>query len=172
MNEVKMWLDDVRPSPDGWFWVKTLAEAKDFIENMKSCKPEQIITHMSLDHDLGAESREISCNFCEGTGMKHDGSYDAEGKKYYKGGTFCVPCNGAGKILDVEATLFARGNSQDGSGYDLVKWMCEHNHFPTKSCIVHSWNPDGARKMVEDIKRFAPNIECSYIPYEVRNVSK
>jgi hypothetical protein len=43
---MKLWLDDERPAPEGWTWVKTLEEAK-----------QQLVTgqveEASLDHDLG-----------------------------------------------------------------------------------------------------------------------
>ncbi len=47
-DPTQMWLDDVRPAPDGWTWVKTLAEA---IAHMS----EHVVEYASLDHDLGAE---------------------------------------------------------------------------------------------------------------------
>lgn len=45
---MKLWLDDIRPAPEGWHWAKTLAEAKEAVLNNE-------IEEMSLDHDLGAE---------------------------------------------------------------------------------------------------------------------
>lgn len=42
----KIWLDDNRPAPDGWLWVKTAQEAIDAIIKYKP-------THISLDNDLG-----------------------------------------------------------------------------------------------------------------------
>lgn len=43
---MKLWLDDVRPAPDGWHWARTNAEAKAALlrGNVDEC---------SLDHDLG-----------------------------------------------------------------------------------------------------------------------
>lgn len=46
---MKLWLDDVRPAPDGWTWAQTAREAVDLIN---SHGPE--IEAVSLDHDLGA----------------------------------------------------------------------------------------------------------------------
>jgi hypothetical protein len=43
---VKLWLDDLRPAPEGWEWVKTVSEAKLYLINRK-------VTHASLDNDLG-----------------------------------------------------------------------------------------------------------------------
>lgn len=41
-----VWLDDERPAPKGWVWVKTAAGANHLLNN-------EIVTHVSLDHDLG-----------------------------------------------------------------------------------------------------------------------
>jgi ribA/ribD-fused uncharacterized protein len=43
-----LWLDDVRPAPPKWTWVKTVKEA---IAHMES----HDVEYASLDHDLGAE---------------------------------------------------------------------------------------------------------------------
>lgn len=42
----KIWLDDNRPAPEGWLWVKTAQAAIDAIVQYKP-------THISLDNDLG-----------------------------------------------------------------------------------------------------------------------
>lgn len=44
----RLWLDDVRPAPDGWEWVKTADEA---IERLKAGG----VVEVSLDHDLGSD---------------------------------------------------------------------------------------------------------------------
>lgn len=49
-RRVKLWLDDVRPAPDGWTWAKTAREA---IGHLNAHGPE--IVSVSLDHDLGKE---------------------------------------------------------------------------------------------------------------------
>lgn len=46
MRVMLVWLDDVRPAPEGWEWVKTEEEA---IEILKTGRVE----YLSLDHDLG-----------------------------------------------------------------------------------------------------------------------
>ena len=43
---IKLWLDDERPAPKNWTHVKTVQEAKTLIL-------QGIVTHISLDHDLG-----------------------------------------------------------------------------------------------------------------------
>ena len=45
---MKLWLDDTRPAPDGWLWVKTAPEA---ITQLKL--KANIFDEVSLDHDLG-----------------------------------------------------------------------------------------------------------------------
>lgn len=47
---LKIWLDDMRPAPDGWRWVRTVEEA---IELMSSGE----VVEASLDHDLGDGDR-------------------------------------------------------------------------------------------------------------------
>lgn len=44
---MNLWLDDMRPAPIGWIWVKTVEEAQ---ERLRTGEVEQA----SLDHDLGA----------------------------------------------------------------------------------------------------------------------
>jgi hypothetical protein len=46
MNGTILWLDDLRPAPEGWVWVKT---AKEVI-NQLACHEFEVV---SLDHDLG-----------------------------------------------------------------------------------------------------------------------
>lgn len=44
---MKLWLDDMRPAPDGWTHVKTDAEARRWLER-------GVVETASFDHDLGA----------------------------------------------------------------------------------------------------------------------
>ena len=44
---MNLWLDDLRPAPPGWLWVKTAQDARQAMLLLE-------IEHMSLDHDLGA----------------------------------------------------------------------------------------------------------------------
>jgi len=43
---MRLWLDDVRPGPEGWVWAKTLEEAKELLLTGQ-------VEEASLDHDLG-----------------------------------------------------------------------------------------------------------------------
>ena len=44
---MNLWLDDMRPAPEGWHHVKTVQEAKDALLTGS-------VVRASLDHDLGA----------------------------------------------------------------------------------------------------------------------
>jgi len=43
---MKVWLDDCRPAPSGWVWVKWPRDAIRLLQDYE-------VTHLSLDHDLG-----------------------------------------------------------------------------------------------------------------------
>jgi hypothetical protein len=45
---MKLWIDDVRPAPDGWIWAMTLAEALNEIATGD-------YDEVSFDHDLGGD---------------------------------------------------------------------------------------------------------------------
>lgn len=47
----KLWIDDVRPAPEGWWWAKSSRQAKAFIVQHGL---DQIDT-ISFDHDLGGD---------------------------------------------------------------------------------------------------------------------
>ena len=53
---MKLWIDDVRPAPDGYVWIKSVDVAKETIEKMDN-EINQFywgkIEIISLDHDAG-----------------------------------------------------------------------------------------------------------------------
>ncbi len=57
---MKLWLDDERPAPEGWVWVKTVDEAENaFLGTDDSVNPKlETITDISVDHDLGEEQKD------------------------------------------------------------------------------------------------------------------
>lgn len=57
---MKLWVDDLRPAPEGWQWAKSSATA---ILALAECTVEM----MSLDHDLGGEdtTRPVVLWMCE-----------------------------------------------------------------------------------------------------------
>lgn len=52
MSEINIWLDDIRPAPDGFIWVKNVAELTNFY-NKCVLDTKQKINIISLDNDLG-----------------------------------------------------------------------------------------------------------------------
>jgi hypothetical protein len=46
---IQLWLDDLRPPPDGWVWARTAPEAIEILLKGN-------VGQMSLDHDLGEEA--------------------------------------------------------------------------------------------------------------------
>lgn len=60
---MKLWIDDVRPAPEGYVWCLTTNEAKHIIQNVQSLR---YITHnenlptielIDIDHDAGDMAR-------------------------------------------------------------------------------------------------------------------
>ena len=49
---IKLWIDDVRPAPAGYVWVKTVNKALDWISHCFCFCPEDRL-EISLDHDAG-----------------------------------------------------------------------------------------------------------------------
>lgn len=50
----------------------------------------------------------------------------------------------------------AKDVTYNKTGYDLVKWMAEHNHWPKNKPTVHSMNPTGRANMLATIDRYFP----------------
>ncbi len=51
---MKLWIDDIRPAPEGYIWVKSVHEAK--IHIMQHLAPNKVISgieEINLDHDAG-----------------------------------------------------------------------------------------------------------------------
>lgn len=48
IDQIKVFLDDVRDAPDGWIQAYTAQETIMYLQNYN-------VTHLSLDHDLGDE---------------------------------------------------------------------------------------------------------------------
>lgn len=48
---MRIWLDDVRPAPEGWVWVGTVEEAIGLMSSGE-------VLEASLDHDLGDGEQE------------------------------------------------------------------------------------------------------------------
>lgn len=62
-DTMKIWLDDIRPAPDGWFWVKDAVTAIAIIKKdgfivgddkfPNGYENAEDVTEISFDHDLG-----------------------------------------------------------------------------------------------------------------------
>lgn len=58
---MNVWLDDVRPCPDGYYHVKT---AEDCIDLLCRARVNSIvIEHLSLDHDLGEDTDVVGTGY-------------------------------------------------------------------------------------------------------------
>ncbi len=49
---MKLWIDDIRPAPEGWTWEKT---SHDAIRRFLIVDPNDRVTEVSFDHDLGGD---------------------------------------------------------------------------------------------------------------------
>lgn len=49
---MKLWIDDVRPAPDGYKWLRSVEEARVFIGVAADIK-KQTIELIDMDHDAG-----------------------------------------------------------------------------------------------------------------------
>lgn len=58
---MKLWIDDVRPAPEGYVWCKSVNETKTVIQSIKNCYYDYLtgtpkwhrIELIDLDHDAG-----------------------------------------------------------------------------------------------------------------------
>ena len=50
---MKLWIDDVRPAPEGYRWLKSVNQAKEAIEVFESFTSLFDIEIIDLDHDAG-----------------------------------------------------------------------------------------------------------------------
>lgn len=53
---MKLWIDDVRPAPEGYVWARSVYTAKNFIAGLEmhaKTAPELTITLIDIDHDAG-----------------------------------------------------------------------------------------------------------------------
>ena len=51
---MRLWIDDMRPAPEGWDWVKTVNVAKAVIQMSEDIGfPQGPIELISIDHDAG-----------------------------------------------------------------------------------------------------------------------
>lgn len=50
---MKLWVDDLRPAPHGYYWCKTVDFVKDYIREMSGYSKVCVLEEINLDHDAG-----------------------------------------------------------------------------------------------------------------------
>ena len=50
---MRLWLDDVRPAPNGYIWAKSVVGAKDIIEYFEDLYGPMSVELIDIDHDSG-----------------------------------------------------------------------------------------------------------------------
>lgn len=50
---MKIWVDDVRTAPKNCIWCKSVNAARECIEQIEACYPDEDITIIDIDHDAG-----------------------------------------------------------------------------------------------------------------------
>jgi hypothetical protein len=144
----KIWLDDERPAPPGWYLCKTANEAIHCLKSMQHAATNQVlwdfhgmsdfwkISHMSFDHDLA------------------DVHY-----------TYFM----AGQVLPKDhpqRDFCRRESAKEMTGYDVLLWMAEHEVWPTEACYVHTHNTVRGPIMAKMVNRYGPyETPCRWIPY-------
>ena len=119
-----LFLDDMRPAPEGWLLVKTVQEAQ-------AAMALHNVQYMSLDHDLGA------CDDC-----------------YRKAGIDPTAPNKADLWLEKSDFQEMPHCTHMGTGYDFCLWMAEKGIWPAHKPTVHSANPVGRERMRGVIDRY------------------
>lgn len=114
---MKLWIDDVRPAPEGYHWCKSVNEAKDFITRCEN----MILKLMDRGHKLFL-------------------SRDYEGRSiaYARANDFDI------EVIDIDHD--AGEYAKDGGDYiKLLDWLEEQRlGYPIR---IHSMNPVGVQNM-------------------------
>ncbi len=63
----------------------------------------------------------------------------------------CAACGGEGKMVVTDVGY--QSCAHNGTGYDVVLWMEEHDFWPARKPDVHSANPVGRQRMQAAINR-------------------
>jgi hypothetical protein len=66
------------------------------------------------------------------------------------------------KVIEIASKLRPR---HEDSGDDLVGWMIDNGHVPAL-VTIHSWNPDGARRMAARLAN--AGFDCYVSPFKPR----
>lgn len=120
---MKLWIDDTRPAPGGYFWCKSVNEAK-----------EKIIKNENRIKEMGEECRRL-----DSIGNHYDADY-----------LHMVAANSMLSLIDIDHD--AGDYANDGGDYiKLLDWLEETGrNYPIR---IHSMNPVGAANMRAIIER-------------------
>ncbi len=124
---LKLYLDDLRMAPEGWFRVYDVRQAISLCQTHLPSEGE--ISHMSLDHDLGI----CYCRSCAFSSAEEP----------------CLNDNG-------EVTCGCTCHVPEPTGMDFLRWVHENNAWPPNRPMVHSANVVGAARMEAFINDFGP----------------
>lgn len=123
---MNLWLDDVRdPAEHGRIGWFWVRTAPEAIAAMQA----HVFEAMSLDHDLGL------CDDCFGADTDEKVKLVRE------------------SLIRNEGTVSYCACPHNGTGYDVVCWMEEHQCWPKEKPLVHSVNPVGAARMRQVIDK-------------------
>lgn len=137
---MKLWLDDERPAPKGWDWIKTAQDAIVALDELRRKGWLRLLTHMSFDHDLA------------------DVHYG-----YWHAGQILPKEHPA-------RALARKESAKEMTGYDVLLWMAEHEVWPTEACYVHTHNAAAQKKMCGVIDRYGPYDQpVRWTPYQAKS---
>lgn len=75
---MKLWVDDCRPAPEGYRWIKSVNETREFIEGIE----EIFGNNYTLYYPITGETRKVSIELID---IDHDaGEYANDGGDYIK----------------------------------------------------------------------------------------
>ena len=88
---MKLWIDDIRPAPKGWTWVKTVDNAWDLIKSIYAgdfFEDEPEVIEISLDHDASGEYSKFGGDYIQILNKLEyyahiSADWDAHIKKYF-----------------------------------------------------------------------------------------
>lgn len=127
MNGLKIWVDDVRPAPDGWVWLKSVNDTIAFI---KKCEKDlQFFTNKA-------------------TNCIHNGEISEYKKLMEVASRRCIEIIS----LDHDAGDYAK----DGGDYIKILDWCEEwlrDKPYSYTFNIHSMNPVGVQNMMNIIKK-------------------
>lgn len=123
MTHLKLYLDDVRPAPEGWFLEKSVSEAIDTIKIFLMGKGERTF-EVSLDFDLGMIG--AHCYTCGNKGWGRPVGHP----------DYCPDCT----------HIIVEHDEAAPTGVELIYWFQKTGIMPT-DIKLHTANPVGRKAM-------------------------